>query len=193
MSKRPVFLFSVYYEKQILSGFNGTIFAYGQTGSGKTHTIHGTPQEKGTPSLLFEPAGFFTMLFVLGIVPRVINYLFDHIKQQSDQLFLVRVSFWEIYNEELNDLLVPKSRSGRSSNGKDLLIREVKGQFKVMRATEKTVKSPEEVLELIEQGNTNRSVGVSNINEHSSRSHSIFRMVIESAQRVDEADKTKSS
>lgn len=74
--------------ESVMQGFNGTIFAYGQTGTGKTFTMEGID----SPELK-------------GIIPRSIEWIFNSIKSNSDQNFLVRVSFIEIYNEEAIDLL----------------------------------------------------------------------------------------
>lgn len=72
-----------------MQGYNGTIFAYGQTGTGKTFTMEGVSDKAD----------------LKGIIPRSIDWIFNSIKSYSDQNFLVRVSFVEIYNEEVIDLL----------------------------------------------------------------------------------------
>jgi hypothetical protein len=72
-----------------MQGYNGTIFAYGQTGTGKTFTMEGVADKQE----------------LKGIIPRSIEWIFNSIKSYSDQNFLVRVSFVEIYNEEVIDLL----------------------------------------------------------------------------------------
>jgi kinesin family protein 3/17 len=72
-----------------MQGYNGTIFAYGQTGTGKTFTMEGVSDKAE----------------LKGIIPRSIDWIFNSIKSYSDQNFLVRVSFVEIYNEEVIDLL----------------------------------------------------------------------------------------
>ncbi|OIW19178.1 hypothetical protein TanjilG_16828 [Lupinus angustifolius] len=72
-------------------GFNGTVFAYGQTNSGKTHTMRGSKSEP-------------------GIIPRAVHDLFQIIQQDVDREFLLRMSYMEIYNEEINDLLAPEHR-----------------------------------------------------------------------------------
>jgi hypothetical protein len=72
-----------------MQGYNGTIFAYGQTGTGKTFTMEGVADKAE----------------LKGIIPRSIEWIFNSIKSYSDQEFLVRVSFVEIYNEEVIDLL----------------------------------------------------------------------------------------
>jgi hypothetical protein len=74
--------------ESVMEGYNGTIFAYGQTGTGKTFTMEGAP----TPELK-------------GIIPRTIEWIFNNIKNYNNRQFLVRVSFVEIYNEEVRDLL----------------------------------------------------------------------------------------
>lgn len=138
--------------ESVLMGFNGTLFAYGQTASGKTHTMMGSAEDP-------------------GILPRAVREVFAHISRTRDQIFLLRVSYLEIYNEEVNDLLELGAR--------DLAIREVDGAFVVPDAKEVIVKSEADVMDLVSQGEANRAVGKSNLNEHSSRSHTIFRMIIE--------------
>ena len=79
----------------VFQGFNGTIFAYGQTGSGKTYTMMGPDIESDTESEL------------RGIIPRAIEVIFDRIGTLDDMECSVHVSFFEIYNERVNDLLNP--------------------------------------------------------------------------------------
>ena len=74
----------------MLEGYNGTIFAYGQTGTGKTHTMEGSESDES----------------LRGIVPRAISYIFNAIEEAANtKKYLVRISFLELYNEELIDLL----------------------------------------------------------------------------------------
>ena len=75
--------------ESVLQGYNGTIFAYGQTGTGKTFTMEGVLDKND----------------LKGIIPRTIESIFNSINQMSNQQFLVQVSFVEIYNEEVRDLL----------------------------------------------------------------------------------------
>ena len=77
----------------VFQGFNGTIFAYGQTGSGKTHTMMGPDFDKSTSRELW------------GIIPRAIETIFNRISNSVDTECSVHVSFFEIYNEKVNDLL----------------------------------------------------------------------------------------
>ena len=117
-------------------GFNATILAYGQTGSGKTHSM-GT----GSP-LGIAPAD-------VGIVPRVFRFIFEELELRRAQSeyseFKVRISFLELYNEELHDLLDPASMMRDKATGKpvkELTIREEKnGVISVRGLTEKEVTS----------------------------------------------------
>ncbi|XP_010418541.1 PREDICTED: kinesin-like protein KIN-7O [Camelina sativa] len=139
-------------------GFNGTVFAYGQTNSGKTHTMRGSP---------IEP----------GVIPLAVHDLFDTIYQDTSREFLLRMSYLEIYNEDINDLLAPEHRK--------LQIHEnlEKGIF-VAGLREEIVASPQQVLEMMEFGESHRHIGETNMNLYSSRSHTIFRMIIESRQKM---------
>ncbi|GJP48827.1 hypothetical protein CLOM_g8107 [Closterium sp. NIES-68] len=142
--------------KAAVDGFNGTIFAYGQTSSGKTFTMRGVPACE-------------------GVIPLSVRQVFDTIAQTMNREFLLRVSYLEIYNEEINDLLAPDNRR--------LQIHESleKGVY-VAGIHEEVVCSPEQVLQLLTIGEANRSIGETKMNEKSSRSHAIFRMVIESRE-----------
>jgi kinesin family member 3B len=143
----------------VLDGYNGTIFAYGQTGSGKTHTMEGRPD----PSHL------------RGIIPNSFEHIFGHVATSTDQQFLVRASYLEIYNEEIRDLL--------SKNPKNSLeIKEnVDSGVYVKDLTMFVVKNVNEIDHVMQAGKKNRSVGATLMNQTSSRSHSIFTIVIECA------------
>ncbi|RYR06107.1 hypothetical protein Ahy_B06g085905 isoform B [Arachis hypogaea] len=132
----------------------GTAFAYGQTSSGKTFTMNGSENDP-------------------GIIPRAVKDIFAKIETMSDREFLIRVSYMEIYNEEINDLLVVENQK--------LQIHESleRGVF-VAGLREEIVNNAEQVLNLINSGEVNRHFGETNMNARSSRSHTIFRMVIES-------------
>ncbi|KAJ8294689.1 Kinesin-related protein 4 [Rhodotorula toruloides] len=149
--------------KAALGGFNGTVFAYGQTASGKTHTMLGSPSEP-------------------GIIPLAIDELFSHIhSQHSRRSYSLRVSFLEIYNEQLRDLLAS------STNGKGPEIVE-NGMVKNLE--ERAVGLPEEVLEVLKEGETRRRVGATDWNERSSRSHCVFIVTIESMSKKDGSART---
>ncbi|CAH2063647.1 unnamed protein product, partial [Iphiclides podalirius] len=139
------------------AGFNGTIFAYGQTSSGKTYTMTGTDES-------------------LGIIPLSVMNLFDIIKNIPDRDYLVRVSYVEIYNETLIDLL--------NTEKKNIKIHDTLQGVKV-DATVRVTTSPEEVLQFMREGQANRQTGSTNMNEESSRSHSIFQITIESREHIE--------
>lgn len=138
--------------KDVLAGYNGTIFAYGQTASGKTHTMEGK---------LHDPQ-------LMGIIPRIARDIFNHIYSMDENLeFHIKVSYFEIYLDKIRDLLdVSKT---------NLAVHEDKNRVPFVKGcTERFVSSPEEILDVIDEGKSNRHVAVTNMNEHSSRSHSIF-------------------
>ncbi|XP_051958974.1 kinesin-1 heavy chain isoform X1 [Xyrauchen texanus] len=138
--------------KDVLEGYNGTIFAYGQTSSGKTHTMEGN---------LHDPDG-------MGIIPRIVQDIFNYIYSMDENLeFHIKVSYFEIYLDKIRDLL-DVSKTNLSVHEDKNRVPYVKG------CTERFVCSPEEVMDTIDEGKSNRHVAVTNMNEHSSRSHSIF-------------------
>uniref|UniRef100_A0A7S3Y799 Kinesin motor domain-containing protein n=1 Tax=Lotharella globosa TaxID=91324 RepID=A0A7S3Y799_9EUKA len=141
----------------VMKGYHGCLFAYGQTSAGKTYTIHGSESDP-------------------GVLPRSIELIFKHIEDQPDREFVLRVSFFEIYNEVVIDLL--------SLENVNLRIREdrKRGVF-VQGLKEEVVITPEQVINLLKSGLKNRHVGRTNYNEASSRSHTVFRLVVESAQK----------
>ncbi|CAF1060541.1 unnamed protein product [Adineta ricciae] len=138
--------------KDVLSGYNGTIFAYGQTSSGKTHTMEGVMGSDGQQ----------------GIIPRIVQDIFNHIYTLDANLqFQIKVSYFEIYLDKIRDLLdVSKT---------NLAVHEDKNRVPYVKGvTERFVSSPDEVFEIMEEGKNNRHIAVTNMNEHSSRSHSVF-------------------
>ncbi|XP_031473876.1 kinesin-like protein KIN-7E, chloroplastic isoform X1 [Nymphaea colorata] len=139
-----------------MEGINGTIFAYGVTSSGKTHTMHG---EQKSP----------------GIIPLAIKDVFSIIQETPSREFLLRVSYLEIYNEVINDLLDPTAQN--------LKIREDSQGTYVEGIKEEVVLSPAHALSLIASGEEHRHVGSNNFNLLSSRSHTIFSLSIESSPR----------
>ncbi|XP_059297686.1 kinesin-like protein KIN-7O isoform X1 [Lycium ferocissimum] len=149
-----------------IQGFNGTVFAYGQTSSGKTHTMRGSATEP-------------------GVIPMAVQDLFNFIEEEMDREFLLRMSYMEIYNEEINDLLAPEHRK--------LQIHESieRGIF-VAGLREEIVASPDQVLELMDFGESHRHIGETNMNTYSSRSHTIFRMIIESREKAEDANRENS-
>ncbi|XP_078494760.1 kinesin family member 3B [Ciona intestinalis] len=144
----------------VLNGFNGTIFAYGQTGTGKTFTMEGV---RSNPELR-------------GAIPRSFEHIYKHIARTKDQQYLVRASYLEIYQEDIRDLL-SKDQSKRL----ELKERPDTGVY-VKDLLSFVTKSVKEIEHVMNVGNQNRSVGATNMNEHSSRSHAIFVITIECSE-----------
>ncbi|XP_059654084.1 kinesin-like protein KIN-7D, mitochondrial isoform X2 [Cornus florida] len=147
--------------KAAMEGVNGTVFAYGVTSSGKTHTMHG---DQNSP----------------GIIPLAIKDVFSIIQDTPGREFLLRVSYLEIYNEVINDLLDP--------TGQNLRVREDAQGTYVEGIKEEVVLSPGHALSFIAAGEEHRHVGSNNFNLLSSRSHTIFTLMVESSAHGDEYD-----
>ncbi|XP_041954629.1 kinesin-like protein KIF3B [Alosa sapidissima] len=144
----------------VLLGFNGTIFAYGQTGTGKTYTMEGVRNDPERR----------------GVIPNSFEHIFTHISRSQNQQYLVRASYLEIYQEEIRDLL-SKDQSRRL----ELKERPDTGVY-VKDLSSFVTKSVREIEHVMNVGNQNRSVGATNMNEHSSRSHAIFVITIECSE-----------
>lgn len=144
-----------------MNGVNGTIFAYGQTSSGKTHTMTGSKMDT-------------------GIISLTINYMFNFIKNDPTRIYVIKVSYLEIYNEKIIDLL--------SKAGKDLKLKEDKNGNIVIGCKEELVNSVKDVLKIIRQGENNRHVGETMMNRSSNRSHCILRITIESYKNKEETN-----
>jgi len=179
----------------LLSGFNTTLLAYGQTSSGKTHTLMGTPTDPGLIILMID-----------DVFSKVVNAeLSEH---------LIRISYFEIYNESFNDLLafddedgpgaaLDASERGRTgstkydpskegnkferlpqeeSNAKLRLRGSTKTGWNVEGIKERVVKDADEVVRLLAGGEKHRHFGATAMNDRSSRSHTVFRMIVESRE-----------
>ncbi|KAL3310065.1 Kinesin-like protein kif3a, partial [Cichlidogyrus casuarinus] len=150
----------------VLEGYNGTIFAYGQTGTGKTFTMEG---DRSIPEMK-------------GIIPNSFAHIFGLIaKADSKTTFLVRVSYLEIYNEMVRDLL-----SSKATARLEIKERPDVGVY-VKDLSSFVVHSPAEMDKLMTFGNKNRATGATNMNEHSSRSHAIYTITIECSVQVTSA------
>ena len=141
-----------------MDGYNAVIFAYGQTASGKTFTLTGSPSNP-------------------GIIPLAVSDLFAEIRATPDREFLLRASYLELYNEAIIDLLSPEV-------GKELSLSEgkKKGDIIINGLTECAVRTEDEVRRLLRVGEERRKVGGTDWNQRSSRSHCVFRIVIESRE-----------
>ncbi|EGW31686.1 uncharacterized protein SPAPADRAFT_155200 [Spathaspora passalidarum NRRL Y-27907] len=149
----------------ILDGYNATVFAYGATGCGKTHTISGTPSDPGVI--------FLTM-----------KELFQRIEELKDtKIIELTLSYLEIYNETIRDLLNPQTEF------KKLIIREDENsKISVSNLSCHTPTTVEEVMQLIMEGNKNRTSSPTEANATSSRSHAVLQINI--TQRSRTADVT---
>uniref|UniRef100_A0A671UVV2 Kinesin family member 7 n=1 Tax=Sparus aurata TaxID=8175 RepID=A0A671UVV2_SPAAU len=141
-------------------GFNATVFAYGQTGSGKTYTIG----EANICSFTDEEQ---------GIIPRSVADIFKLLDENDLTDFSVRISYLEVYKEDFKDLLEVETAS------KDIHIREDKGNIVLCGVKECEVEGLDEVLSLLESGNTARHTGATQMNPNSSRSHTIFTVYMD--------------
>jgi kinesin family protein 3/17 len=167
-----------------LRGYNATVLAYGQTGTGKTYTMEGEraallaygQQRYGLPGN--APP---TDAEERGIIPRAIEDIFDFIASDSNarSKYLVRVSYLQIYNETISDLLKPERVN--------LTIREDKkrGVF-VEGQSEWVARTPQEIYSLLERGAQLRATGATKMNEISSRSHAVFTIIIEHSKIDDD-------
>ena len=141
-------------------GYNSTIFAYGQTGTGKTYTMEGFIYDYLSPSK--------------GLIPRAIEDIFKYIENNSnsDTTFIIRVTYLQIYNESIDDLLKPEK--------KHLSIREgTKKGLYVEGLSEWAVRSPNDIYALLERGALCRTKAYTNMNDVSSRSHAVFTIILE--------------
>ena len=140
----------------IIEGFNATVFAYGATGAGKTYTMLGTQSEK-------------------GIMPRAVSDLFKMLQIFKNKEFKIQISYIEIYNEEIRDLL---------GDREELKLREdpVKGII-ILGVKEIIVENNDNFYDLLYKGNQKRTVGKTNANEASSRSHALLKINIENKDK----------
>ncbi|OKL63422.1 Kinesin heavy chain [Talaromyces atroroseus] len=141
----------------ILNGYNGTVFAYGQTGAGKSYTMMGTDIDDDMGK---------------GIIPRIVEQMFASILTSPSNIeYTVRVSYMEIYMERIRDLLVPQHDNLPVHEEKSRGV-YVKGLLEIY------VSSVQEVYEVMRRGGAARAVAATNMNQESSRSHSIFVITV---------------
>lgn len=141
----------------ILNGYNGTVFAYGQTGAGKSYTMMGSDIDDDESR---------------GIIPRIVEQMFASILRSPGNIeYTVRVSYMEIYMEKIRDLLVPQNDNLPVHEEKSRGV-YVKGLLEIY------VSSVQEVYEVMRRGGAARATAATNMNQESSRSHSIFVITI---------------
>jgi len=146
----------------VLQGYNGTIFAYGQTGAGKTYTMQGNINSGSEETK--------------GIIPRAIKQIFSFIESTPEKQFVVRVSFLEIYNEQVQDLLNKDQKSPLQIREKRDFGIYVEGLLSL------PVESVAEGYQKLVIGNQNRTIQQTRMSAMSSRSHAIFSVVVESSE-----------
>ena len=149
-------------------GINGTLFCYGQTSSGKTYTMEGIPTDNN----------------LMGVIPRMMQLIFDTINSGSPDIeFSVKCQYYQIYNEKIQDLIDTRKT--------DLAIREDKNKgIWVEDCTEEYVESEQEMFNFFQNGASNRAVAATKMNALSSRSHSLFAVIIYQRNIITESSKT---
>ncbi|XP_042027986.1 kinesin-like protein KIN-14N [Salvia splendens] len=167
-SQQEVFVEISQLVQSALDGYKVCIFAYGQTGSGKTYTMMGKPESPDQR----------------GLIPRTLEQVFEtrQILQAQGWKYEMQVSMLEIYNETIRDLLAPNksiSDASRPENGKQYTIKhDANGNTHVSDLTIMDVRSSKEVSYLLDRAAQSRSVGKTQMNEQSSRSHFVFTLRI---------------
>ncbi|RPA78734.1 kinesin family protein [Ascobolus immersus RN42] len=150
-------------------GYHTCIFAYGQTGAGKSYTMMGTPENP-------------------GLIPRTCEDLFERIESNESPniSYNVRVSYFEVYNENVRDLLVPKRDPPYN-----LKVREspTEGPY-VKDLTEVQVRNIEEVMRYMRMGDASRTTASTKMNDTSSRSHAVFTLILKQIYHDMDTDET---
>ncbi|KAJ0084104.1 hypothetical protein Patl1_30819 [Pistacia atlantica] len=154
---------------EVLEGYNCTIFAYGQTGTGKTYTMEGGARKKN---------GEFPT--DAGVIPRAVKQIFDILEAQNAE-YSMKVTFLELYNEEISDLLALEETSkfiDDKSKKPIALMEDGKGGVFVRGLEEEVVTTANEIYKILEKGSAKRRTAETLLNKQSSRSHSIFSITI---------------
>ncbi|XP_021819053.1 kinesin-like protein KIN-5B [Prunus avium] len=154
---------------EVLDGFNCTVFAYGQTGTGKTYTMEGGMRNK-SGNLPAEA----------GVIPRAVRHIFETLEAQNAD-YSVKVTFLEIYNEEITDLLAPDDnpRTAEDRQRKSIsLMEDGKGCVIVRGLEEEAVYNVNEIYTVLERGSAKRRTADTLLNKRSSRSHSVFSITV---------------
>ena len=152
------FIFKTFGEPLInkaLDGYNAVLFMYGQTSSGKTFTLFGGGSTE-------------------GLVGHALEYIYQSVINNQDTEYLIKVSYAELYNEELKDLLSPVPNENLKIIDDPML-----GPI-IQNITQENFSTAQNVKDLLKEGENRRHFGVTNMNAHSSRSHVLVRLNIES-------------
>ena len=150
--------------RRVMEGYQGTVFAYGMTGTGKTFSMQGT---RDSP----------------GVIPLAITDIFSYIRETPSREFLLRVSYLEIYNEKIHDLLTPATIGGQQQEEIKLREDSKRGVF-ASPLKEEIVQSPTQLLRVIARGDQCRKTRSTQFNAQSSRSHAVVQIVVESRERA---------
>eukprot|EP01062_Namystynia_karyoxenos_P063005 TRINITY_DN55834_c0_g1_i1.p1 TRINITY_DN55834_c0_g1~~TRINITY_DN55834_c0_g1_i1.p1 ORF type:complete len:769 (+),score=328.08 TRINITY_DN55834_c0_g1_i1:92-2308(+) len=162
--------------ERIIKGENGTVFAYGQTASGKTHSMLGP----GSGHSCLDPSGADYQ--ERGLIPRMTEALFEQLKAKGDAIeYEVKLSLFEIYNEELVDLL-PESGAA-----KKVRFQGSGDDFKIKGLGEWPLRGAKDVLDLMQRGTSRRHVASTAMNERSSRSHTIVQIWVRQKDKAQAA------
>jgi kinesin family protein 6/9 len=153
--------------KQVTLGYNGTIMCYGQTGAGKTFTMNGS-----TPNYKYR-----------GLIPRCITQVFTEIGHLYDQEISVSVSYLEIYNEQIFDLLSDEARDPKGGSGISIQD-DAKGEVHVKGLQMSPVANEEQALNFLFEGETKKTIAATNFNQQSSRAHSVYTIYLQSKART---------
>lgn len=149
--------------RRVMEGYHGTVFAYGMTGTGKTFSMQGTAHSP-------------------GVIPLAITDIFSYIREMPNREFLLRVSYLEIYNEKIYDLLSSSSEAGQQQEEIKLREDSRRGVY-ATPLKEEIVQSPNQLLRVIARGDQARKVASTQFNARSSRSHAVVQIVVESRER----------
>ncbi|KAK2913990.1 hypothetical protein QQF64_030187 [Cirrhinus molitorella] len=149
-------------------GYNGTVMCFGQTGAGKTYTMTGAAETYKQR----------------GIIPRALQEVFQEVEQHADHAFSIHLSFLEIYNETMVDLLSSLKKGKCLNSGVLTVVEEPGGGVSVKGLSLHLVHNEEEALNLFFEGEMNRIIGEHALNKRSSRSHCIFTVHIEARSRT---------
>lgn len=154
--------------KQVIAGYNCTVFAYGQTGTGKTYTMEGDRVDDFNLHWQSDTSA--------GMIPRCFNQLFEELQLLENRQYIVRVNFLELYNEELFDLLT----SDGNATSKIKLYEDVtkKGSVIIHGLEEITVRNKMEIYKILEKGSERRQIAATLLNANSSRSHTVFSITV---------------
>lgn len=170
---------------EVLEGYNCTIFAYGQTGTGKTYTMEGGGTRKAKSGELPTDA---------GVIPRSVRQIFDILEAQCAE-YSMKVTFLELYNEEITDLLAPDEPrfpvlpvSEDKTKKPIALMEDGKGGVFVRGLEEEVVYSAGEIYKILDKGSAKRRTAETLLNKQSSRSHSIFSITIHIKELTHESE-----